>query len=240
MYINKLTLYSHVVNDLRDFYVEKFGFRLVKSDKSGFEIKVGKSVLAFKQTTNSTTPFYHFAFTIPVNKFKEAKAWAKEKVTLTKEENKDEIFFMHINAQSFYFIDPAGNIVELISRKLTAPCSETLGFSVEEILTISEINLTTTKVDSVGEELLAFGIPVRDDEPLQNDSLNFLGEAEGGSFILLGPANRRWIFSNQYSVPYPLIIEVDNIKQIELNGRGEVHLSYKKRSVPQRFNALGD
>lgn len=226
MFINKVTLYSHVITELREFYVETFGFKLVENDKSGFEIMVGESVLEFKQVDNSTTPFYHFALTIPANKFKEAMAWAQEKVTLTKEENKDEIFFKHINAQSFYFMDLAGNIVELISRKLTAPCSETLGFSVEEILTISEINLTTTKIDSVGEKLLAFGIPVRDDEPLQNDSLNFLGEAEGGSFILLGPPNRRWIFSNQYSVPYPLIIEIDNIKQIELDGRGEVHLSY--------------
>ncbi len=222
-----MTLFSHLVDELKKFYIENLGFRLVESNSGGFEIKVGESLLEFKQTQSTTKPLYHFAFMIPVNKFEEAKKWAKQKVLLSEEDNEDEISFAYSNAQSFYFIDPSGNIVEFICRKLISPSSERLGFSVEDLVKISEINLTTNEVISVGRKIREFGIPVRNNESLLEDSLNFLGEKEGGCFILLGPPKRRWIFSSQDSEIHPLIIEIDKLKRIKLDDKGIIRLSYE-------------
>ncbi len=222
-----MTLYSHLINELKEFYVDKLGFRLVKNKPSGFEIEVGESRLEFKQAQSTTKPFYHFAFMIPANKFVEAKKWSQQRVSLMEEDEENEIFFPNSNAQSFYFIDPSGNIVEFICRKLISPSSERLGFSVEDVVKISEINLTTNEVISVGRKIREFGIPVRDNESLLEDSLNFLGEKEGGCFILLGPPKRRWIFSSQDSEIHPLIIEIDKLKRIKLDDKGTIRLSYE-------------
>ena len=75
--------------------------------------------------------YYHFAFNIPANKFSEAKVWAKERVSLLVEEGEDEANFVHLPAHALYFYDPAGNIVELISRQSVSEDS-TETFSIKK------------------------------------------------------------------------------------------------------------
>lgn len=42
MIINKVTLYSHVLDEMRDFYVGELGFELHSQTDDGFAIKVGR------------------------------------------------------------------------------------------------------------------------------------------------------------------------------------------------------
>ena len=78
----------------------------------------GKSKLIFEETDIDVNPYYHFAFNIPSNKFEEAFEWMKQKVELLwLEDYKSYIAdFVNWHAKSFYFLDPAGNILELIAR----------------------------------------------------------------------------------------------------------------------------
>jgi len=222
MKINKVTIQTSKLNETRHFYNHVLGFQLITSNENQFAIQIGNSLLEFLETKKETNPFYHFAFNIPSNQFQEAKYWAQLKVTLTVEDEMDEVYFKFLDAHSFYFIDPSGNIVEFISRHSVSVQSND-AFSVNSILNISEINVTTTDVMSVGKQLMANGIGVRDGNEL-TESLNFMGKE--GCFLLLGPQNRRWIFSNKRSKCFPVVITIDQKKLIEVDEFGKVDIKH--------------
>ncbi|MFC4560140.1 VOC family protein [Virgibacillus kekensis] len=221
MFINKVSLYSNRLRETKDFYTETLGLELLGSEESSFRIKVGESVLEFIESKQKIEPFYHFAFNIPDNVFNEAKEWTRSRVNLNEDEGDDEAHFEFLNSRAFYFNDPSGNIAEFIARRNNqSPAKE---FSVDSIMNISEINLTVKDVKSAANQLVKFGIPVRENESVEENSLNFMGEAEDAAFLLLGPEGRRWIFSEKYSEVHPVSIQVDNQKLIKLDN-GELKL----------------
>ena len=195
------------------------GFELLLQTDDGFEIKAGESMLEIKKYHHKEKPFYHFAMNIPTNLFTSAKAWAKSKMELTREDGDDEVYFSFSDAHSFYFLDPSGNIVEFISRYSVSPKSEVETFSAQDVLCISEINITTDEVRALGNQLISNGVPVRKGEAISEDGLNFMGEHEAGSFLLLGPRKRRWIFSNKESEIFPLSIVINQKLEISFGWR---------------------
>ncbi|MFE4812410.1 VOC family protein [Peribacillus simplex] len=224
MIINKVTLYSHAWEEMRNFYVDVLGFELLSQTDDVFEIKAGESVLEIKRYHHKEKPFYHFALNIPTNLFTSAKAWAKSKVELTIEDDYDEVYFSHLDAHAFYFTDPSGNIVEFISRYSVSPKSEDNYFSAQNVLCISEINITTDEVRALGNQLISNGVPIRNGESISESGLNFMGEYEAGSFLLLGPRKRRWIFSDKESEIFPLSIVINQQLDISMDGKGVMEL----------------
>lgn len=59
--INKVTLFSHAWNEMRNFYVDVLGFELLSQTDDGFEIKAGKVCLKSKNIIKkkSLLPFCH-------------------------------------------------------------------------------------------------------------------------------------------------------------------------------------
>lgn len=223
MLISNVTLYSNKFSKLKDFYVEQLGFPLLVSDDESFSIKIGDSVLEIIKAVASSDPFYHFAFNIDAAKFQAAKEWAKTKVVLNKEDGKDEVYFENISAKSFYFLDPANNIVEFIARN-SMETSQENSFSIQSVMNISEINITTNKVIEVGNDLINFGIPVRFGKSLAAKGLNFMGDNHD-AFLLLGPIGRRWYFSDLHAEIHPLSITIDHTNKIDVDGTGEIKLT---------------
>lgn len=223
MIINKVTLYSNALNEMKHFYMRELGFSLIESTDEAFTVKAGSSELEFRQTDSQSHPYYHFAFNIPNNHFHEAKAWAKGKVAFQTENGEDEVYFPHINARSFYFSDPSQNLVEFIARDTSPACGER--FSIQSVMNIGEINVTAAEVVSTGEALQRFGIPVRNGAPLAEDGFHFMGDYEDGAFLLLGPRGRRWIFSDQHAEFHPLSITVNGNTQIEADGKGGIDMT---------------
>ncbi|MED5245077.1 MULTISPECIES: glyoxalase [Priestia] len=213
MMINQAVLYTHLLDEMKDFYVNSLDFPLTAVSADSFSIKVGESELTFKETSLHTKPFYHFAFNVPANRFMEAKKWATQRVLLNTEEKKDEIYFEAFDAHSFYFEDPAHNIVEYISRYSDCPPSND-PFSSKSLLSIGEINLTTPHVRSVGTQLINSGITVRNNRPL-NETFNFLGS--GSAFFLVGAPKRRWFFSDRDSEVHPLTVKVNHSLTVALD-----------------------
>lgn len=223
MLINKVVLYSNTLEEIREFYINTLDFPLLHSSEVSFSIQVGESALEFRKNSSNSKPFYHFAFNIPSNQFSEAKEWAKKKVVLNIEDGVDEVYFSRSNAHSFYFMDPAGNIVECISRHTVSP-ENNKPFSIDSILNVSEMSLTTDEILKVGDQLIEYGIPVRDGEALR-DGFQFMGE--NGVYLLLGPSGRRWFFSDVDAEVHPLMIEIDHEKQIEINRQGVCSISIR-------------
>ncbi|RYM00497.1 glyoxalase [Sporolactobacillus sp. THM7-7] len=161
---------------------------------------------------------YHFAFTIPGTLFRKAKEWFKSKVPLNKDGNDDEVYFAFMDAHSFYFYDPDGNVVECIARNRCPGTSDT--FSIKDVVDISEINLTVKNVLEEGKKLMKQGFQPIDHKPLTAHGLNFIGDFH--SYFLLGPENRTWFFSDKRAVIGPVTVELARGMTVGVNGRGNI------------------
>ena len=137
-------------------------------------------------------------------------------MTLNVEDGQDEADFDHLPARALYFYDPAGNIVELISRQLVSDDSVD-PFSITSILHISEISLTVDDAIDAGKKLNDIGVMERNNDETSTKYLNFMGERSNGIFILLNQPGRKWIFSDKVSAIYPLEITLTNDHKIEID-----------------------
>ncbi|CAM3962114.1 hypothetical protein [Mesobacillus zeae] len=83
--------------------------------------------------------------------------------SVLKEGGLDEIDFKgRTQANACYFEDPAGNIVEYIARRDTSSKSNKREFSLNSVLSLSEISLSTDQIRKYAEQIKSLGIPVRD------------------------------------------------------------------------------
>lgn len=221
MKIKEASLKTRDINSMKTFYTEILGMPLTKESEDKFQVLAGSSLLEFTSENVEDEPFYHFAFDIPSNKFREAKKWVLSKVKLNLEDSEDEANFSHIPALSLYFYDPAGNIVEFISRHDIAEESEEI-FTQKSILNISEMSLTVVDAIKTAEKLIDLGIKERDGDPISNSSLNFMGKSATGPFLLLTQPGRRWIFSNKLSAIYPIEIVLDTNDRVVVTDSYEV------------------
>jgi len=141
MWLKEIKLQAASPALLRDFYKNIIELPVIDTGPD-IIIQAGASRLLFSSSGNDQHPFYHFAFNIPFNKVEEARKWLKQKVQLLWLQDYDSEIaeFVNWQARSVYFIDPDGNIVELIGRK--EPQDETkLPFSSGQIRCISEIGV---------------------------------------------------------------------------------------------------
>ncbi|MEK4487779.1 glyoxalase [Psychrobacillus sp. FSL H8-0484] len=210
-----VTLYTNQLKQLKGFYANVLELTILASSDIHFEVSIGTSTLIFRETTQAT--LYHFAVNIPGNQFTLAKHWAKERVSLNREDAVDETYYARFEADAFYFEDPSGNVIELIARRNVDKWSD---FSVDSLLNLSEVSITTPFVDEVGEQLQDIGIPVSGHVSIVPEELNFLGRKD--TFILLVPPQRRWYFSKRMSETSPLKIELIHGPEIIVLKDGKV------------------
>lgn len=227
----KVTLYTERLEEMKGFYEYQLGFRIVEEDDASFTLAIGESTLIFKESARKAV--YHFAFNIPGNQFTLAKSWASSRVTLNRQEGMDEIFYANFNADAFYFQDPAGNVIEFIARRNVDRMGD---FTVDSLLNISEVSITTPFVEEVGEKLEAMDIPVRGNKGIEPKALNFLGQ--GDAYILLVAPKRIWYFSKQKSEVHPLAIELHNGRQIEIGEDGQFLESRPDNPLSDGLEAL--
>lgn len=223
MEIKSVKLLTKNLEEMRRFYIEILGFSLINEDVNGFRIAAGTSELEFTSKEVVGQPYYHFAFNLPANKFKESKLWVKERVSLIVEKGNDEADFAHLPAHALYFYDPAGNIVEFISRH-SVSVDSTDPFSIDSIINISEISLTVDDAKATSQKLNHIGVTERDNNEISAKTLNFLGERTKGIFILLTEPGRRWIFSDKISTVYPIEITLKNKNKIVINSEKELRI----------------
>ncbi|HSI66235.1 MAG TPA: serine hydrolase [Planococcus sp. (in: firmicutes)] len=209
----KVTLYTNQLEDMKGFYEYQLGFRIVEEDDSSFTLSIGESQLVFRESERAAV--YHYALNIPGNQFTLAKSWASERMTLNRQEGMDEVFYANFDADAFYFQDPAGNVVEFIARRSVDRMGN---FTVDSLLNISEVSITTPYVEEVGEQIEDMDIPVRGNKGIDPKSLNFLGS--GHAYIILVAPKRTWYFSKQKSETHPLSIELTDGRQITITEEG--------------------
>ncbi|MDQ6903901.1 MAG: VOC family protein, partial [Bacteroidota bacterium] len=145
------------LSELYKFYKDVLELNSSYIDEKSLKIIAGNSQLIFEETIDSGNPFYHFAFNIPNNKFDEAMEWISNKTPLLWLDDYNGYIadFVNWKAKSFYFLDPAGNILEIITR-LELKDNVDEPFSSTHIRNISEIGLVynADDFDSNAQQLL--------------------------------------------------------------------------------------
>lgn len=227
----KVTLYTDQLEDMKGFYEYQMGFRIVEEDSESFTLAIGSSTLIFRESERKAV--YHFAFNIPGNQFTLAKSWAASRVTLNRQEGMNEIFYANFNADAFYFQDPAGNVVEFIARRNIDRMGD---FTIDSLLNISEVSITTPFVEDIGELLEDMDIPVRGNKGIEPKALNFLGRED--AFILLVAPKRTWYFSKQKSEVHPLTIELVDGRQIEIDEEGHFQETIPAKPVEEGLEKI--
>lgn len=216
MKFKEISLLTNRINEMKNFYRDILGLRIITQSSDYFTVKVGFTSVTFKQSPVDSEPFYHFAINIPENKMAEAKFWIQTKVELTKEENLDEVFFKSWNAHAIYFEDPSGNIIELIARHNLKNGVEHI-FSSEDILNISEIGVVTDEVIPMVRKLNELGIPNWKED---SEGLTPVGD-EMGLFIIV-KSNRRWYFSEQAAKFHPFSIEIEGMDKLTFSKKNSI------------------
>ncbi|HJS55812.1 MAG TPA: hypothetical protein VJ765_14765 [Chitinophagaceae bacterium] len=143
MILQEIRLQAKSLFPLCHFYREIFELPVNEDSDTQFTVHAGLTKLIFEKADDLLPdPIYHFAFNIPSNRIHEAHDWLKEKTELLWIEEYQSYIadFTNWNAQSVYFLDPAGNIAELIAR---ADLNDIIdeAFSSGHIRMVSELGL---------------------------------------------------------------------------------------------------
>lgn len=146
MKIKHLKLYCANLDEQRHFYTRKFKFPVASDSGDSLTLKIGDSLLTFEENRIHKS-YYHFAFNVPFGALEKALKWAHKKVEVIQVDDEVIQEFKAWNARALYFLDPAGNVVELIGRKRfndEYPAS----FNESKLLNISEVGLPVFEVSS--------------------------------------------------------------------------------------------
>lgn len=202
MLIKEVRIQSSNILALFSFYKEVLEMDLIQSG-NGISISAGETKLIFEEAVEAEKPFYHFAFNIPSNHFEEAFEWVKKRADLLWLKNYNSFIadFVNWHAKSFYFKDPAGNILEMIERfDLKDDVDEP--FSSRQIRNVSEIGLVFP-ADTFDKEV---------DALMKKYSLDYFAKQpplphfraignDEGLFIVV-PENRAWFATENESKIY--------------------------------------
>jgi len=206
MRLQEVTLKTKELEKLAAFYRDVMELPVDLSNDR-LIIKAGYSTLIFEATTDIENPFYHIAFNIPSNKLDEALEWTKERADIIwLEEYKNLIAdFKSWNAKSFYFLDPAGNILELIARfDLKDLIDEK--FSPKQFRNVSEIGIvfpTQTFYADVEQLRTKFELNYFSKQP-PLDHFKAIGDDEG--LFVMVPQSRNWFSTNMPSGIFPICV----------------------------------
>jgi len=218
MLIKELRLHTKHLLSLYYFYKDLLQLPVIQI-KNQIIVSAGETKLIFDEISDAAAPFYHFAFNIPSNKFEEALYWIESKVALLwLEDYKCFIAdFVNWHAKSFYFKDPAGNILEMIVRFDLNDKADSPFFS-GHIRQISEIGIVFS-TDTFDKEINTFmdkySLSYFDKHP-PLPYFRAIGNDEG--LFIAVPENRIW-FSTKNDAAKKFFIEVffiQNDKQYHL------------------------
>lgn len=188
---------------MRKFYEKTLGLRILGESATELTIGGGLTPITFvtKQGMKQA-PFYHFAFNIPENRIREARAWQRERTELIPVRPRlrdpsfpdDVVHFRNWNAHSIFFLDPAGNVLEYIARHDLRNASDG-PFGTGQILYASEIALIVDDVPAASQGLRE-ACSLGDYRP-GSDAFGVLGDERG--LLLVFRRGRNMSPGDEYS-----------------------------------------
>ncbi|HKK12002.1 MAG TPA: hypothetical protein VJ945_04185 [Flavobacteriaceae bacterium] len=201
--ISEVVLYSNNIQNQKQFYRDVLGFGLLLDAPDRISFKMGNSLLTFTYKAHFKTS--HLAFNIPSNQIHGALEWLSKRVDILSFENKPIVDFKSWNAESIYFYDADLNILEFIARKNLNITSHA-DFSSDEVLSISEMGMATTNIESLYKAING----IREIPLFDGDFSRFcaLGNDEG-LFILVDKNKKTWFPTGEEAYISDFIVKGD-------------------------------
>lgn len=226
MRIVGLTLDCADLGAQEEFWAGTLGLEVARAGEVEMEVHLDSSVIRFRRTAPGTAPRHHFAINIPPGSIERAAAWVEERHELLAfpdyldEEVGATIVHADRGTPAVYFLDPAGNVVELIANeRLGGDKREAAGggavaeaaggppaFGAADLLDIAEVGIAAADPaatcdaigDFLGEGILWGGAP--------DWLLTAIGDAR--SVVIVAPLDRGWIPVDLPARPAPTEIAV--------------------------------
>ena len=149
MQLHEIRLAVRRLEEQGALYAEAFGL-VARRDDGALVVEIGDARLVL--AAGEPTP-QHFAIRIPSASYADALGWLGERAELLTGEDGDPAFaFSDWNADSAYFADPDGNIVELIAHH-DLPEPYTPPFGPSALLGICEAGMPVADVGAFLDEL---------------------------------------------------------------------------------------
>lgn len=205
MKFRKVLFYSPNVERLHRFYTETLGIS-ARTEENSFSMRLQNTLVRFTGSPAATP--YHFAINIPGNQAANALEWLEDKVEILPFHGEKLVQFKSWNAESMYFRDPDGNIVEFIARK-NLPEWEDGPFVPAMLMEVSEIGVPVETIAPVAEELKqSLCATVFDGD---YDEFCALGD-DRGLFIIIDRTKKDWIPADDPAHPSPFEVLVEGEK----------------------------
>ena len=199
MKILELELLSDNLSQTELFYKRVLGLTpYLKEDSKTLFYRIGYTRLIFRKS-EKTNPVYHFAIDVPNNRFKDAYTTIKVKVDILPVNGKDIADFSNWDAESFYFYDNNGNVLEFITRYANHTYANE-PFSTSSLIAVSEIGLVAHNVPDLADRLKRkFGVPIFHRQPR---SKKFTVSGDDDGLFILAESGREWYPVKQKAYAY--------------------------------------
>ncbi len=155
MIFEEITLKTDSLEELLRFYESHLKLHPVERGDNFATLRIGSTELRW-ETTDRWKPFYHFAIDVPPSAFTRIVKDLETRLPLLEEDGQRIHQFLDWNATSVYFLDPSGNIVELIARFNLTPLTKESTFP-QCLLRLSEIGFPCTNLEA---EVQRLALPV--------------------------------------------------------------------------------
>ena len=211
--------------EMSDFYLDRLDFDTAENIEGDLvAVQVGSAVARFSQATTSEAPFYHFALLVPGDRFEAAYRWLKARVELLPEpDTGDTVFNFHAwRALACYFLDPAGNIVELIAHRGISETSTEGPFSAREVVDFSEVGLVVPDKEHSATVLeRELSLHVWDGDISDPGRLVFVGER--ARTLILSPPLRGWLPTGRPAEAHPVELTLRGDRKASVTLPGTDH-----------------
>jgi catechol 2,3-dioxygenase-like lactoylglutathione lyase family enzyme len=206
--IHGLTLAAGDVAGQSMFWGETLGLPVREGGDGAFEVSLQASTLRFEEASPED-PRYHFAINVPRGSIEEAAAWIEERLELLAfhgdpdEEEGATIVHTDRGVSALYFLDAAGNVVELIANDHLDNGSDA-PFGPDSFLDIAEIGIATADTEATRaaiQEALSAEILWGGREGWL---LTAIGDDHG--VVIVAPTGRGWIPVGLPARPLPTTI----------------------------------
>ena len=206
MHFENVILETASLTRTKLFYNKTLELPIVKESDEAISFQAGASVLTFKKTTQGK-PFYHIAFNITNNKFSESFEWINSKLDLLPMDNGLPIAaYPDWNAQSFYFYDNNGSIIEFIVR-FDLPYYSAESFTLSDIKEISEVGIVAENVSETAATMnTEYGIPMF---AKSRPSEKFTAMGDDHGLLIIIPKGHGWVPVHKSAHIFPLAIIAD-------------------------------
>jgi catechol-2,3-dioxygenase len=212
MQFSEVILETTSLQKTKLFYRKTLELAIAAESVDTVSFTAGKTTLTFRET-KERKPFYHFAFNVTNNKFSDCFEWLNNKLDIIITASGLPITsYPDWNAESFYFYDNNGSIIEFIAR-FDLPYNSDAPFSPHDIREISEVGITGNDIPALASTLNAkYTIPYFSKS---KPSEHFTAMGDDHGLLILSQSGRPWVPTRKACEHFPIIVVADG-QQITL------------------------